>query len=96
MTIIQIESLENGQHPIQSQPHRSACWLPGYIEVPAHLESAVWYTLGWCDLDIHDGVLVGAAPTERPAEPVVTPEPTDLEKLRADVDFLAAMGGVSL
>ena len=27
MTIIQIEPLETGQHPIQSQSGRSACWL---------------------------------------------------------------------
>ena len=27
MTIIQIEPLESGQHPIQSQSHRRACWV---------------------------------------------------------------------
>ena len=26
MTIIQIDPLETGQHPIQSQSGRSACW----------------------------------------------------------------------
>ena len=31
MTIIQIEPLETGQHPIQSQSGRRACWLDGYI-----------------------------------------------------------------
>ena len=44
MTIIQIEPLESGQHPIQSQSHRRACWVEGYIEVPVHLEAAVWAT----------------------------------------------------
>ena len=66
MTIIQIEPLESGQHPIQSQSHRRACWVEGYIEVPVHLEAAVWATYGWCDLQIEEGVLVGITPTERP------------------------------
>lgn len=66
MTIIQIEPLPTGQHPIQSQSGRSACWLDGYIEVPTHLESAVWDTLGWCDLQIENGKLVGIMPTEQP------------------------------
>lgn len=77
MTIIQIKPLEGGQHPIQSQSGRSACWLEGYIEVPAHLEADVWATLGWCDLQIEDGKLVGITPTERPPEPEPEPKPPD-------------------
>lgn len=97
MTIIQIEALDTGQHPIQSQSGRTSCWLEGWVEVPEHLEAHVWDSLGWCDLDIQDGVLVGITPTERP-EPEPEPEapPTELEQLRADIDFLAAMGGVTL
>ena len=97
MTIIQIEALDTGQHPIQSQSGSTSCWLEGWVEVPEHLESAVWDSLGWCDLDIQDGVLVGITQTERP-EPEPEPEapPTELEQLRADIDFLAAMQGVSL
>ena len=95
--IIQMETLATGQHPIQVQAGRTACWLEGWVQVPEHLESAVWDSLGWCDLDIQDGVLVGITPTERP-EPEPEPEtpPTELEQLRADIDFLAAMQGVSL
>ena len=63
MTIIKINPLETGQHPIQSQSHRRACWLDGYIEVPAHLHDAVWATYGWCDLQIEEGVLVGITHT---------------------------------
>jgi hypothetical protein len=59
MTIIQIDPLETGQHPIQSQSGRRACWLEGYIEVPAHLHDAVWATYGWCDLQIEGDKLVG-------------------------------------
>ena len=88
MTIIQIEPMENGQHPIQSQPHRSVCWLPGYIEVPAHLEGAVWATMGWCDLDIQDGVLVGVTPTERPEPEPIPVVPTEMELTQQDITDL--------
>ena len=79
MTIIKINPLETGQHPIQSQSGRRACWLEGYIEVPAHLHDAVWATYGWCDLQIEEGALVGITPTERPPEP--EPEPSPLDRL---------------
>ena len=97
MTIIKIEPLETGQHPIQSQSGRTSYWIDGWVEVPVHLEPSVWSSLGWCDLDIQDGVLVGITPTERPEpEPEPPAPPTELEQLRADIDFLAAMGGVTL
>jgi len=75
MTIIQIDPLETGQHPIQSQSGRRACWLEGWIEVPAHLHDAVWATYGWCDLQIEENKLVGITPTERPPEPEQEPKP---------------------
>lgn len=93
MTIIKLETV-NGLHPIQSQSHRRVCWLPGYIEVPSYLEALAWECGGYCDLDIRDGRLVSITPTEKPEPPA--PEPTETERLRADVDFLAAMGGVAL
>lgn len=85
MTIIQIDPLETGQHPIQSQSHRRACWLPGYIEVPAHLHDAVWATYGWCDLQIEEGRLVGITPTERPPEPEPEPQPPSEEDITLDM-----------
>lgn len=81
MTIIQIDPLETGQHPIQSQSGRRACWLEGWIEVPAHLHDAVWATYGWCNLQIEENKLVGITPTERPPEP--EPEPSPLDRLGA-------------
>ena len=81
MTIIKINPLETGQHPIQSQSHRRACWLEGYIEVPAHLHDVVWATYGWCNLQIEENKLVGITPTERPPEP--EPEPSPLDRLGA-------------
>lgn len=96
MTIIQIEPIETGQHSIQSQSGRSSCWLDGWIEVPSNLESQVWATVGYCDLQIEDGKLVGITPTDRPEPEPVTPTPTELEQLRADVDYLSVMTGVKL
>ena len=85
MTIIQIDPLETGQHPIQSQSGRRACWLDGYIEVPSHLEADVWATLGWCDLQIEEGSLVGITPTERPPEPGPEPQPPPAEDITLDM-----------
>ena len=89
MTIIKITPLETGQHPIQSQSGRRACWLEGYIEVPAHLHDAVWATYGWCDLKIEEGKLVGITPTERPPGPEPEPEPSPLDRLEALEEALA-------
>ena len=80
MTIIQIDPLETCQHPIQSQSGRRACWLEGWIEVPAHLHDAVWATYGWCDLQIEEGRLVGVTPTERPPEPEPEPQPETIDQ----------------
>lgn len=45
-------------------------------------------------VNIRDGVLVDVIPVSPPVSPVVTPTPT--EKLRADIDYLAALQGVAL
>ena len=58
MTIIQIEPLETGQHPIQSQSHRHSCWLEGWIAVPKNLEQKVWDSLGYCNLIIENNKLI--------------------------------------
>lgn len=96
MTIIEISAREDGGHGLQSQSGRSSCWLDGWIEVPSNLESQAWATVGYCDLQIEDGKLVGITPTERPEPEPVTPTPTELEQLRADVDYLSIMTGVGL
>lgn len=80
MLIIQIAALESGQHPFQSQSGRKTCWLPGYIEVPGHLEREVWACLGWCDLTIEGGKLTGITPGTIPEpEPAPELEPTAQE-----------------
>lgn len=94
LTIIEIQADETGRHGLQSQSHRIECWLEGWLAVPEELTGAAWESGGYCQLDIKDGKLVGLTPTEKPAPP--EPEPSETERLRADVDFLAAIGGVAL
>lgn len=96
MTIIQISQLYTGQHPIQYQSGRASCWLDGWIAVPAHLEAAVWETLGWCDLTIENGVLTGITPTDRPEpDPEPVEMPTTEERLYALESAMMAMMGVT-
>ena len=47
----------------------------------ARLEQAAWDCLGYCELDIRDGVLVGLTPGEIPPPP--PREPTDTDILNA-------------
>lgn len=89
MTIIEILARENGSRNIQSRHGAARVWEDGYIEVPAHLEAAVWATYGWCDLQIEEGVLVGITPTKRPPEPEPEPEPSPLDRLGALEEALA-------
>lgn len=97
LTIIEIEAREDGGHGLQSQSGRTECWMEGWIAVPGELETAVWDCGGYCRLDVQEGVLVDITPTERPAPPPEPePEPTEADRLRADVDYIAAMTGVSL
>lgn len=96
MTIIELTAREDGGHALQSQSGRSSCWLDGWIEVPANLETAVWDTLGWCDLQIENGKLVGITPAERPEpEPEPTSIPTQEERLSALEEAMLTMMGVS-
>ena len=92
MVIINMQSTETGQHILQEQSGRTACWLDGWIAVPEALESKAWETLGWCDLVIQDGVLVDIIPTARPEpEPEPTPAPSYEERLAALESAMMAM-----
>ena len=89
MTIIQIES-ENNQHILESQSHRTECWLDGYITVPTELEQKAWDCMGYCDLVINDGVLTDIIPKEIPVdldsikEQKITRSKTDLQTYLAE------------
>ena len=52
LTIIEIKAREDGGHGLQSQSHRTECWLEGWIAVPPELEQTAWDCAGYCDLDI--------------------------------------------
>ena len=85
MTIIEINARENGSHNIQSLNGAVKVWEDGYIEVPSNLEADVWATLGWCNLQIEEGKLVGVTPTERPPEPEPEPQPPLAEDITLDM-----------
>ena len=85
MTIIEINAREDGSRNIQSRHGAARVWEDGYIEVPVHLEAAVWATYGWCDLDIQGDKLVGITPTERPPEPEPEPQPPLAEDITLDM-----------
>lgn len=99
MTIIEMQARADGGHGLQSQSGREACWLDGWISVPAGLEEAVWETLGWCDLQIEDGTLVGITPKDRPesepAEPVKPDPQNDPEQAVYQALAAAYMEGVA-
>jgi len=75
LTIIEIAARQDGGHGLQSQSHRTECWVEGWVAVPEDLCKAVWDCGGYCDLQLDEnGALVGITPKERPPEP--EPEPT--------------------
>lgn len=95
LTMIELAAREDGGHALQSQSHRTEGWLEGWVTVPPALEVAVWECGGYCALELDDaGALVGITPTERPPRKEDTP--TETERLRADVDYLAALAGIDL
>ena len=80
LTIIEIEAREDGGHALQSQSGRTECWLEGWIAVPEELADTVWNCMGYCTLDIQDGVLVGVVPGEVPAQEPSVGEQIDARK----------------
>lgn len=94
MKIIEIQALDNGAH--RNQAVSGAVAVPdGWAEIPADL--AIPETFPFVDLVVEGqrvvSMMAGVVPDP---EPEPEPEPTETEQLRADVDFLAAMAGVSL
>ena len=84
MTIIEIQAHENNRHSLESQSHRTECWLDGYISVPPELEEKAWQSLGYCNLIINDGFLTDIVPTEKPVTPEPEPQPT-IEQLQEQI-----------
>lgn len=92
MLIIKNEATENGQHYFESQSHRKACWMEGYVSVPPEREAEIVGCLGYGDLTVEDGKFIDFVP--RP-ELIPTPEedttPTQLDRVEAQVTYTAMM-----
>lgn len=93
MRIIEIQALDNGAH--RNQTTTSTAIPTGWAEIPADV--AIPETFPFVDIQVEDGKVVSMTAGVVPQpEPEPEPEPTETEQLRADVDFLAAMAGVTL
>lgn len=69
-----------------------------YAVVPGDMVAGIMATKGYCELEFsEDGTVVtGFTALEIPEIPAPEAEPTDVERLRADVDYIAIMTGVEL
>lgn len=93
MRIIEIQPLENGAH--RNQTTTSTAIPTGWAEIPADV--AIPETFPFVDLQVEGNKVVSMTAGVVPdPEPEPDPEPTETEQLRADVDFLSAMMGVTL
>ncbi len=93
MKLIEIQALPNGAH--RNQTTTSTAIPTGWAEIPADV--AIPETFPFVDVVTSGGKIVSLRAREVPApEPEPDPEPTETEQLRADIDFIAAMTGVSL
>lgn len=93
MKIIEIQALDNGAH--RNQTTTSTTIPTGWAEIPADV--AIPETFPFVDLTVEGNKVVSMTAGVVPdPEPEPEPEPTETEQLRADVDFLAAMAGVTL
>lgn len=93
MKIIEIQALSNGAH--RNQESTSTVIPDGWAEIPADV--AIPETFPFVDIQVEGNKVISMTAGVVPApEPEPEPEPTETEQLRADVDFLSAMMGVSL
>lgn len=93
MIIIEIQALSNGAH--RNQTTTSTTIPTGWAEIPADV--SIPETFPFVDIKVEGSKVVSMTAGVVPdPEPQPDPEPTETEQLRADVDFLAAMAGVTL
>ena len=91
--IIEILPLGNGAH--RNQTGNLDAVPEGWAEIPIGL--TVPDTFPFVNITAKDGVVTSITAGTVPApEPAPTPVPTETEKLRADVDYIAAMTNVDL
>lgn len=94
MRIIETMPLSNGAH--RNQTVSGAVTIPdGWVVIPDDM--AIPETYPFVDLVVQGNQVVSMTAGVVPEpEPEPEPEPTETEQLRADIDFLAAMTGVTL
>ena len=91
--IIRIEAYENGAHANQSVTPRTV--PEGWPVVPDQI--VVPDTFPFVNVTVENGVVTGMTAGTVPEPGTAEPEePTELERLRADVDYIAVMTGVEL
>lgn len=93
MRIIEIKPLPNGAHRNQTGNFHA---IPtGWAVIPE--DTPIPETFPFVDLVVEGNQVVSMTAGVVPEpEPEPEPEPTEMEQLRADIDFVAAMTGVSL
>lgn len=93
MKIIEIQGLSNGAH--RNQETTSTRVPDGWAVIPADV--SIPETFPFVDIQVEGNKVVSMTAGVVPQpEPEPEPEPTETEQLRADVDFLSAMMGVTL
>lgn len=93
MKLIEIQPQSNGAHRNQTGnfPVIPTGWavIPEDVPIPE--------TFPFVDLTVEGQAVTGMTAGVVPEpEPEPEPEPTEMEQLRADIDFVAAMTGVTL
>lgn len=96
MTIIEIQPQSNGAH--RNQTVSGAVVVPdGWAILPDGMDTP---NFPFGEVTVNDAappVVTSWTAGELPEpEPEPEPEPTEMEQLRADIDFVAAMTGVTL
>ncbi len=93
MTIIEIQAMQNGAH--RNQSGDIPIYIEGWAVVPDDMEMTN-FPFGDIEVEEIDGVMTVTKWTARDI-PEPEPEPvTEMEQLRADVDYIAVMTGVEL
>lgn len=91
MRIIEIKPLPNGAH--RNQTGKFSVIPTGWAVIPEDVPTPE--TFPFVDLTVEGNTVVTMTAGVVP-EPEPEPEPTEMEQLRADIDFVAAMTGVTL
>lgn len=96
MTIIEIAALSNGAH--RNQTGTSSAIPDGWAIIPDGMETPN-FPFGEVEVAEINGVMTvtkWTAGTIPEPEPEPEPEPTELDQLRADMDYIAMETGVEL